>query len=84
MVSMNTAIEVLEITAAGVVIRAVGAPRRLVPADSVVVAGTPVADTGLLEQLQRAGFDCHAVGDCTGLGLIAKATHEAAAVAHRL
>lgn len=52
--------------------------------DSIVLPGEPVADTRLLEGLQAAGFSCHAIGDCTGLGLIVKATSEAAQLAHSL
>ncbi|GBE67663.1 hypothetical protein MFM001_41250 [Mycobacterium sp. MFM001] len=59
-----------------------GATRRL-PADTVVVAGTPQADTTLFEALVTAlpDTEIHAAGDCTGLGLIRKATEDGARAA---
>jgi 2,4-dienoyl-CoA reductase (NADPH2) len=62
-----------------------GAPRRLA-ADSVVLAGELQPDLvlhdALVERLPRA--DVTAIGDCTGLGLIRKATEDAARVAAAL
>lgn len=69
-------------TAAVVFTPAGGAPRRLA-ADSVVLAGTVEPDTTLFDALVAAmpGTEVHAVGDCTGLGLIRKATEEGARAA---
>ena len=52
-------------------------------ADSVVLAGTVEPDTTLFDALVAAmpGAEVHAAGDCTGLGLIRKATEEGARAA---
>lgn len=59
-----------------------GAARRL-PADSVVIAGTVEPDTRLFDALVAAMPDTpvYAAGDCSGLGLIRKATEEGARAA---
>lgn len=54
---------------------------RRVPADSVILAGEVEADTSLYTALSAAGHEVHAVGDCTGLGLIVKAIEEGARAA---
>lgn len=59
-----------------------GTSRRLA-ADSVVVAGTLQPNTELYEKLVAAlpNAAVHAAGDCTGLGLIRKATEDGARAA---
>ncbi|GAY18117.1 FAD-dependent oxidoreductase [Mycobacterium sp. shizuoka-1] len=59
-----------------------GSPRELA-ADSVIVAGHPEADTALHDAVVDLLPDAtvHAVGDCTGLGLIRKATEDGARAA---
>ena len=59
-----------------------GSSRRLA-ADSVVVAGTLQSNTELYEKLVAAlpNAAVHAAGDCTGLGLIRKATEDGARAA---
>lgn len=59
-----------------------GALRRL-PTDSVVIAGTVEPDTTLFDAVVAAmpGTEVHAAGDCSGLGLIRKATEEGARAA---
>jgi 2,4-dienoyl-CoA reductase (NADPH2) len=52
-----------------------------IPADSVILAGEVRADTTLYAALQDRVPELHAIGDCTGLGLIRKATEEGARVA---
>ncbi|GFG74344.1 hypothetical protein MBOT_17090 [Mycobacterium botniense] len=61
---------------------AAGATREL-SADSVVVAGRLEPDTTLFDALVAGmpGADVRAAGDCTGLGLIRKATEDGARVA---
>jgi 2,4-dienoyl-CoA reductase (NADPH2) len=61
---------------------AAGTPRHL-PADTVIVAGTPEPDTAMFDTLMTAmpDADVHAAGDCTGLGLIRKATEDGARAA---
>jgi 2,4-dienoyl-CoA reductase (NADPH2) len=59
-----------------------GTPRRLL-VDTVVVAGTPEPDTAMFDSLATVMPDAevHAAGDCTGLGLIRKATEDGARAA---
>ena len=56
---------------------------RLLAADNVVIAGTPQPDTELYDAMVAAmpGADMHAAGDCSGLGLIRKATEDGARAA---
>jgi 2,4-dienoyl-CoA reductase (NADPH2) len=65
-----------------VFIPALGTTRQLA-ADTVVVAGTPEPDTALFDSLVTAmpNAEVHAAGDCTGLGLIRKATEDGARAA---
>jgi 2,4-dienoyl-CoA reductase (NADPH2) len=80
-ISVNTGVAIERITRDGVELRrGEGAP-ALVAADSVILAGRVEADTRLFDALQGRVPELHAVGDCTGLGLIRKATEEAARVA---
>ncbi|MDT5147947.1 MAG: 2,4-dienoyl-CoA reductase [Mycobacterium sp.] len=71
------------ITPEAVVFTPFGGRRRHLAADSVVLAGAVEPDTTLFDALVAAmpGADVHAVGDCTGLGLIRKATEEGARAA---
>jgi 2,4-dienoyl-CoA reductase (NADPH2) len=47
-----------------------------VAADAVVLAGEVEPDTSLADALRDRVAELHAVGDCTGLGLIQKACLE--------
>ena len=76
-ITVNTAVEILRIEKDSVIIR-VGGVERAVCGDSIIVAGDPVADTSLAQALEAEGMSVHAIGDSTGLGLIAKATRTAA------
>lgn len=49
---------------------------RTLTADSIILAGEPVAATELYERVKNLATEVHAIGDCTGLGLIRKATEE--------
>ena len=51
------------------------------PADAVVLTGEVHADLSLHDALEGRVPELHAVGDCTGLGLIHKATEEGARAA---
>ena len=51
---------------------------------TVILAGEVEPDTTLYDQLRDQVPEVHAVGDCTGLGLIRKATLEGAQVANAL
>ena len=57
---------------------AAGGMGRLVRGDGVCVAGTPLAADGLAQALADDDFEVIAMGDCTGLGLMAGATRMAA------
>lgn len=76
-----TGVAPLRIARGGVVHRSPGGAERCVPADSVVLAGELEPDSALRDALQGRVPELHAVGDCTGLGLIRKATEEGARVA---
>jgi 2,4-dienoyl-CoA reductase (NADPH2) len=71
------------ITADSVVFTPAGGTSRRLAADSVVLAGTVEPDTTMFDALVEAmpGIDVHAAGDCTGLGLIRKATEDGARAA---
>lgn len=82
-VTVHVGADVEQITGDAVVFTpAKGSTRRL-PADTVVVAGTPQPDTTLFDTLVTAlpDTEIHAAGDCTGLGLIRKATEDGARAA---
>jgi 2,4-dienoyl-CoA reductase (NADPH2) len=70
----------------GVWFRPMAAAPRHLPADSVVLAGVPEPDLGLHDAVVEAlpGVEVTPIGDCTGLGLIRKATEDAARVAAAL
>ncbi|MDX1734748.1 MAG: FAD-dependent oxidoreductase, partial [Halioglobus sp.] len=76
-VTVNTGVEVQRIEEGCVVIRTLSGERRI-EGDTILVAGNPVADTTLADEFRAAGFAVHTIGDCTGLGLIAGATADAA------
>lgn len=83
-VSLNTGVHFDAIEAHGAAIVMAGGRRVVARADTVIVAGTPVADANLYDALKAAGLSSHAIGDCTGLGLIVKAVYEGAELANRL
>jgi 2,4-dienoyl-CoA reductase (NADPH2) len=62
-----------------------GSPRELA-ADAVVLVGVVEPDLTLRDALvaRLPEVEVHAVGDCTGLGLIQGATEDAARVVHAL
>jgi 2,4-dienoyl-CoA reductase (NADPH2) len=80
-VTVHTGAVVERIVAEGVVFRPHAGTTRTLPADDVVLAGRLEPDLSLHEQLSARLAEVHAVGDCTGLGLIAKATEDGARAA---
>lgn len=82
-VTVHVRAAVDRITARDVVFTPAGGAPRELAADSVVVAGTVQPDTSLFDSLVAAmpGAEVHAAGDCSGLGLIRKATEEGARAA---
>jgi 2,4-dienoyl-CoA reductase (NADPH2) len=80
-VSVNTGIAIDRIVAAGVVIRLASGSERLVAAENVILAGEVAADTALFDAIEPRVGRAFAVGDCTGLGLVQKATLDGARAA---
>ncbi|MBB3601748.1 2,4-dienoyl-CoA reductase (NADPH2) [Mycolicibacterium sp. BK556] len=82
-VPIHVRTEVHEISVDGVAFTPWGGTRRELSADSVIIIGHPEADTTLFDTLtdRLPGAKVHAVGDCTGLGLIRKATEDGARAA---
>jgi 2,4-dienoyl-CoA reductase (NADPH2) len=78
-VSVNTGIEIEAISGTGLRLRGVGGGTP-VDADTVILAGRPEPDTSLFESIRERVPRTFAIGDCTGLGLVAKATDEAARI----
>lgn len=76
-VSVLTVAKVKRILPASIVLEG----ERQLRADSVILAGEVEADTRLYDALKDRVPEVHAIGDCTGLGLIRKAIEEAARVA---
>ena len=83
-VTVNTAIRVREIRSNGLVLQSVTGCDKLLAADQVIIAGEAQADTGLADALSGAGWPAVAIGDCSGLGLIAGATRDAADAVARI
>jgi 2,4-dienoyl-CoA reductase (NADPH2) len=80
-VPLNTGVCIDRITREGVVLRRESGGETLVAADTVILAGEVEADTSLFDALRDRVPVLHAVGDCTGLGLIQKAVLEGARAA---
>jgi 2,4-dienoyl-CoA reductase (NADPH2) len=78
---VNTGVAIDRITRQGVVLRRESGAETLVRADSVILAGGVEPDTSLFDALRERMPEVHAVGDCTGLGLIQKATLDGARAA---
>jgi 2,4-dienoyl-CoA reductase (NADPH2) len=82
-VTVHTQAEVERIVPTGLRFRPMGGTVRDLPADDVVLAGTLEPDLALHDAVVAALPDVpvHSVGDCTGLGLIQKATEQGARAA---
>lgn len=82
-VTVHVRADITRITAHAVAFTPYGGTERELPADGVVLAGTPQPDTTLFDTLaaRMPGTDVHAAGDCSGVGLIRKATEDGARVA---
>jgi 2,4-dienoyl-CoA reductase (NADPH2) len=82
-VSVNTGVEIEAITGSGLRLGGAG-EGTTVDADVVILAGRSEPDTTLFDSIRKRVPRSFAIGDCTGLGLIAKATDEAARVVAEL
>nr|WP_263991918.1 FAD-dependent oxidoreductase [Mycolicibacterium moriokaense] len=82
-VTVHVRVSVERIAPDGVVFTPRGGSRRRLPSDTVIVAGAVEPNTELYEKLVAALPDTHivAAGDCTGAGLIRKATEDGARAA---
>jgi 2,4-dienoyl-CoA reductase (NADPH2) len=85
-VTVHVEAEVQRIVPDGLWFRPAHGDRRHLVADSVVLAGALEPDLTLYDALKERlpTTDVTAIGDCTGLGLIRKATEDAARVAAAL
>jgi 2,4-dienoyl-CoA reductase (NADPH2) len=83
-VAVNTGVEILRVEPSLVCYRTQTGAERKISADNVIVAGSPAPDTRLADALHRAGFTVYPIGDCSGLGLIAGATADAAAAVEQI
>jgi 2,4-dienoyl-CoA reductase (NADPH2) len=83
-VAVNTGVCIDRIERDAVVLLLESGREHRVLADHVILAGEVEADTTLFDALGEHVEELHAIGDCTGLGLIRKATLEGAQVANAL
>ncbi|MGH0034001.1 MAG: FAD-dependent oxidoreductase [Myxococcota bacterium] len=83
-VAVNTGIACEEIGSRWVRVRPQEGSPRTLDVDTVVLAGTLEADTAFFDAVKGEVPEAHTVGDCTGLGLVRKATEEATRVAAAL
>jgi len=79
-VGIHTGVEVESIVRQGVHLRRSDGAASVVAADSVIVAGGIEADPRLYDEIRERVPEAFAIGDCTGLGLIRKATEDAARI----
>ena len=82
-VTAHTRVAVQRIVPGAVVFTPDGGTMRRLVVDDVIMAGSAQPDLALYHRLvDRLAFvDVHAIGDCTGLGLIRKATEDGARIA---
>ncbi|MCX6397060.1 MAG: FAD-dependent oxidoreductase [Propionibacteriales bacterium] len=81
-VTVHVRVEVSRIVAGGVEFTPYGGRARTLGADTVILAGSAGPDLALAQELtdRLPGVPVEAIGDATGLGLIQKATLDAARV----
>jgi 2,4-dienoyl-CoA reductase (NADPH2) len=83
-IAVNIGVCIDRIEPDGVVLLLDSGREHKLRSDSVILAGQVEPDTTLYDALRGRVPEVHAVGDCTGLGLIRKATLEGAQVATAL
>ena len=57
---------------------------HMITGDTLILTGEPVASTELVDGLREIAMPVYAVGDCSGLRLIAGATTDALNVVQRI
>ena len=82
-VVVNTGVNAIEIESSTVKILMAGNESRI-PVDNVVLAGSTSTNSEAFESLNDSTQEVHFIGDCTGVGLIVKATSEAMRAASSL
>ena len=80
-IPLNVGVQIKRIGREAVVLARPDGGEARVAADTVILAGKIRPDTTLLDALEGRVPEVHAVGDCTGLGLVHKATLEGARAA---
>ncbi len=80
-VPVNTGLAVARITPSALIAARPDGGEVPILADTVILAGAVQADTTFYDALVERGVPAQAVGDCTGLGLVQKATSDAARAA---
>ena len=83
-VTLCTEVQCEKIDAQSVHFRNAAGQLRHIEIDNVIIAGEPVAATQCYETMKDLAPEVHAIGDCTGLGLIRKATDDGMRVACKL
>jgi len=73
-----------EITDKGVVVVDMDGNKKVIEADTVVLAAGFKSNNGLAEELKGAVPELYTIGDCAKLGKIKGAIHSGARVAHRI
>ncbi|MCX5999736.1 MAG: FAD-dependent oxidoreductase, partial [Chloroflexi bacterium] len=73
-----------EITSTGVVVVPEGGDRQVIEADTVILAGKARPNVEAYGWLQGRVPEFHAVGDCSEVGLIKKATADAMRIACKI
>ncbi len=77
-VSVNTGVMYERIETKALVVRSQVDTVHEIIADTVILAGEVEPDTGFFDAISARVPESYAIGDCTGLGLIRKATEDAA------
>lgn len=82
-VTVHTGVVVNAIINGGLAFQPQAGPQRNFTCDDVIVAGVPQADESLYQRIMelQPDLEVHAAGDCTGLGLIRKATEDGERIA---
>jgi 2,4-dienoyl-CoA reductase (NADPH2) len=83
-VTVVTSVQCEEITAKGVVIKPKDGEKQVIEADTVILAGEVKPNVELGQAMEGKVPELYLAGDCTGLGLIKKATADAMNIACKI